>query len=168
MRNIFLAKPCKKWDEQASPKAISKKIKIGHISGSTVWKKHVTFMARFYGWGSTASRREPLGGGSLLFTTKFPDISGTHFTDLGRVKDWVDLGATQWFLNTGPLDWESSALTTRPLIYFITRPLIDIYKFIYFLCNEVEDHQNMLKLRCWPLAPILYKAVSKEQKEVWN
>ena len=29
-------------------------------------------MAPFYGWGSTASRLEPLWGGSLLFTTKFP------------------------------------------------------------------------------------------------
>ena len=29
-------------------------------------------MAPFYGWGSTASRLEPLRGGSLLFTTKFP------------------------------------------------------------------------------------------------
>ena len=28
----------------------------------------------FYGWGSTASRLEPLQGGSLLFTTKFPEI----------------------------------------------------------------------------------------------
>ena len=27
------------------------------------------FMAPFYGWGSTASRLEPLRGGSLLFTT---------------------------------------------------------------------------------------------------
>ena len=44
------------------------------------------FMAPFYGWGSTASRLEPLQGGSLLFTTKFPEISGTHFTDLGRMK----------------------------------------------------------------------------------
>ena len=26
-------------------------------------------MAHFYGWGSTASRIEPLHGGSLLFTT---------------------------------------------------------------------------------------------------
>ena len=26
-------------------------------------------MAPFYGWGSTASRLEPLQGGSLLFTT---------------------------------------------------------------------------------------------------
>ena len=32
-------------------------------------------MAPFhYGWGSTASRLQPLRGGSLLFTTEFPDI----------------------------------------------------------------------------------------------
>ena len=30
-------------------------------------------MAPFYGWGSTGSRLVPLRGGSLLFTTKFPD-----------------------------------------------------------------------------------------------
>ena len=41
-------------------------------------------MAPFYGWGSTASRLEPLRGGSLLFTTKSPEIPGTHFVDLGR------------------------------------------------------------------------------------
>ena len=51
-----------------------------------VTKKKKNFMAPFfYGWGSTASRLEPLRGGSLLFTTKFPEISGTHFTDLGRM-----------------------------------------------------------------------------------
>ena len=55
------------------------------------------FMAPFSGWGSTASRLEPLRGGSLLFTSKFPEIPGTHFTDLGRMKGWVDLGVTQWF-----------------------------------------------------------------------
>ena len=43
-------------------------------------------MASFYGTGSTASRLEPLRGDSLLFTTKFPEIPGTHFTDLGRMK----------------------------------------------------------------------------------
>ena len=31
-------------------------------------------MAPFYGWGSTASRLEPLQRGSLLFTTKFPNV----------------------------------------------------------------------------------------------
>ena len=44
-------------------------------------------MASFYGWGSTASRLEPLQGGSLLFTTKFPETPGTHFIDLRRIKD---------------------------------------------------------------------------------
>ena len=44
------------------------------------------FMALFYGWGSTASRLEPLRGGSLLFITKFPEIPGTHFVDLERMK----------------------------------------------------------------------------------
>ena len=43
-------------------------------------------MVPFSGWGSTASRLEPLRGGSLLFTNKFPEISGTHFTDLGWMK----------------------------------------------------------------------------------
>ena len=40
------------------------------------------FMAPFYGWGSTASRLQPLRGGSLLFTIQFLEISGTHFIDL--------------------------------------------------------------------------------------
>ena len=34
-----------------------------------IWTKTLNFMAPFYGWGSTASRLEPLRGGSLLFTT---------------------------------------------------------------------------------------------------
>ena len=33
-------------------------------------KKQLKFMASFSGWGSTASRLEPLRGGSLLFTSK--------------------------------------------------------------------------------------------------
>ena len=54
-------------------------------------------MDSFYGWGSTASRLVSLQGGSFLFTTKFPDIPGTHFMDLGRMKGLVNLEATQWF-----------------------------------------------------------------------
>ena len=38
-------------------------------------------MPLFYGWISTASRLQPLRGGSLLFTTKFPEIPVTHFID---------------------------------------------------------------------------------------
>ena len=54
-------------------------------------------MAPFYGWGSTASRLEPFWGGSLLYNTKFPEIPGTHFINLGKMKGWVDLAATQCF-----------------------------------------------------------------------
>ena len=42
-------------------------------------KEKKKFVAPFYGWGSTASRLEPLRGGSLLFTTTFSEIPGTHF-----------------------------------------------------------------------------------------
>ena len=44
------------------------------------------FMGPFYGWGSTASRLLSLRGGSLLFTIHFPEIPGTHFIDLVRMK----------------------------------------------------------------------------------
>ena len=54
-------------------------------------------MALSYGWGSTASRLQPLRGGSLLFTIQFPEIHGTHFIDLRRMKGQVDLGDTKWF-----------------------------------------------------------------------
>ena len=46
-------------------------------------------MAPFYGWGSTASRLELLWGGSLLFTTKSPEILRTHFIDLGQNAEWT-------------------------------------------------------------------------------
>ena len=51
-------------------------------------KLHIkkNFIAPFYGWGSTASRLEPLREGSLLFTTESPEIAGTHFIDLRKMK----------------------------------------------------------------------------------
>ena len=64
---------------------------------------------------------EPLRGGSLLFTSKFPEIHGTHLIDLGRMKGLVNLGAAQRFWTRDPLVWESSALTTRPLVHKIIK-----------------------------------------------
>ena len=47
---------------------------------------------------------------------KFPEIPGTHFISLGRMKGWVDFSRT-WshpmVSNTGPLDWKPTALATR-------------------------------------------------------
>ena len=75
------------------------------------------FMASFYGWGSTASRLQPLWGGSLLFTIQSPEIPGTHWPRkderLSRHRSHPVV------LSTGLLDWESSALTTRPLLHDI-------------------------------------------------
>ena len=38
-------------------------------------------MAPFYGWGSTASRLQPLQEGSLLFTIQFPEIPLGHHSE---------------------------------------------------------------------------------------
>ena len=47
-------------------------------------------MAPLNGWSSTASGLESLQRGSLHFTTKFPEIPGTHFIDLrGRKAEWI-------------------------------------------------------------------------------
>ena len=81
---------------QSPRKQITEKMNFG-FSGQKVRQKTCTkylgaslkkknFMTPFYGWGSTTSRLEPLREGSLLFTTKFPEIAGTHFIDLGRMK----------------------------------------------------------------------------------
>ena len=66
-----------------------------HMKIKKALKKN--FMVPFYGWGSTASRLEPLRRGNLLFTTKFPELPGTQFIDFKRMKGSVNLGATQWF-----------------------------------------------------------------------
>ena len=62
---------------------------ISNMFSAQCWRletKKKKFMTLFYGWGSTASRLEPLEGGSLLFTTKIPEIPGTHLVDLEMMK----------------------------------------------------------------------------------
>ena len=88
------------------------------LQDTLIWLLKKTLWSLFMDGGSTTPRLEPLWGGSLLFTTKFSEIPGTHFMDLRRMKNWVDLVANQWFWTWDPLDWESSTLTTRPLLYF--------------------------------------------------
>ena len=54
-------------------------------------------MAPFYGWGSTASRLHSHCEESLLCTTQFPGVLGTHLIDLRRMKGLFDFGAIQRF-----------------------------------------------------------------------
>ena len=42
---------------------------------------------------------EPLRGDSLLFTTKFPGIPDTQLIDLGKIRDWVNPGVSQWLVS---------------------------------------------------------------------
>ena len=69
------------WDHWACTFKIGPKDSDG-------FKKHLSFMAPFYGWGSTASRLEPLWESSLIYKPKSPVIPGTHFINLRRIKGW--------------------------------------------------------------------------------
>ena len=53
-----------------------------------------TFMASFYGWGSTVSKLQSLCD---IFIFQFPGVPGTQLINFRRMKGRVDLGATQWY-----------------------------------------------------------------------
>ena len=53
--------------------------------------KNFKLYGPFLWMGFNCFKARATRGSSLLFTTKFPDIPGTHFIDLGRMKGWVDL-----------------------------------------------------------------------------
>ena len=106
----------------------------------TVVKKN-NFMVPFYGWGSTASRLEPLQGGSLLFTTKFPEIADTHFINLGRMNGWVHLGATQWFWTQDP--W----ILGNMCIAIVCWPGCDTINFEIFLIFLIKQFEKFIHLQ---------------------
>ena len=65
--------------------------------------------------GSTASRLEPLRGGSLLLTLSSQNSWYSFYRP--RKDETLSRPSSHPFvLNTGPLGWKASALTTRPLI----------------------------------------------------
>ena len=72
-------------------------------------------MAPFLWMGFNCLKATAITRRYFIFTIQFPEIPGAHFIDLGRMKGWFGLEHPV-VLNTGPLDWESSALSTRPLL----------------------------------------------------
>ena len=62
------------------------------------------WVAPFHQWGSTASRLEPPRGGSLLFTTRLPEIPGAYFINLGRMKRLIRSWSHPVVLKAVPLD----------------------------------------------------------------
>ena len=105
-------------------------------------------MAPFYGWGSTASRLVPLQGGSLLFTTKFPHIPGTHFINLGRMKDWVNLElALDYILSNNP-EVNISRKDLKKLFQFATSEIQ------FYFNKEVYEQVDRVVMGS-PLSPVL-------------
>ena len=60
---------------------------------SGICRETKNIIVPFYGWGSTASRLDPLRGG---------EIPGAHLIDLRRIKGWVKLGTSHWFWTWDP------------------------------------------------------------------
>ena len=104
-------------------------------------------MAPLYGWSSTVSWLKPLWGGSLLFSTKF-STRNSWYSYYWPQKD--DRLRRSWshpmVLNTGPLDWESSALTTG-FLYTQIQWLNDPIKPIQ-LISSTERKCNFYLKRC--------------------
>ena len=65
-------------------------------------KRYGPFLWMGFNW---LKATEPLQGDSLLFTTKSPEIPGTHLINLRRMKGWIGYAATQWFWTKNPWIW---------------------------------------------------------------
>ena len=88
---------------------------LKYKSKNTPGKK--TLYGPFYGWGSFATWLRDHYEESLLFIAIFPVIPATHLINLERMKGLSQLWSHPLVLNSGPLDWEFSVLTTKPLLH---------------------------------------------------
>ena len=115
-------------------------------------------MTPFYGWGSTASRLEPLQWGSLLFTTKISEIWYSFYRpqkDERLSRPW----SHPVVLNTSPLDWESNTLTFRPLLHKMLERYTKYFKgsvsyiFTSLFCRSKRKHL-WIKIKCFYLTSL--------------
>ena len=98
-------------------------------------------MVPSYGLGSTVSRIEPPWECSSLYNSKPPEIPGTHFINLGSMKDWVDL----MVLTIRLLDWDSSTLTTRSFMASPSSPKSWIgKKENNIVCSLINSPSNLV------------------------
>ena len=77
------------WNSQLKKGPKTKNARSRNCAGLEILnllKKTQLYGPFFYGWGSTASRLQPLQAGSLLFTIQFPEIPGAQFINLRRMK----------------------------------------------------------------------------------
>ena len=99
-----------------------------------IWKKSnnnkKNFMAPFKGWVSTASRLVSLQGGSLLFTTPLPDISGTSTAEGWKTESTLEPPSRFEHRTPG---LEIQCLRGIEKLFWLA--LINVYLYT-LLCNE--------------------------------
>ena len=88
-------------------------------------------MASFMGGFNCLRSAEPSQRDSLLLTSKYPGISGTHFIDLGRMKGWVDLGATYF----------------EPVTPMLTKEILKIVELIWVTLFKCFKDEYMFSLK---------------------
>ena len=71
---------------------------------------------------------EPLRGDSLLFTNKSPGVPGTYLNNLGRTKEWTNLGATQ-FNSLTTRKWKF----TKAASFYLKLLFTDVIKVIIWI-----------------------------------
>ena len=129
-------------------------------------------MASFYRWGSTASRLEPLWGGSLLFTTKVPRNFWYSFYQPRKDDKLSQPWSQPVVLNTRPLDWQGIIQAVLFMSVFEQRLS---FQMIYFKKNH---HEIIVKCR-WGSGGALSSAGSswrshelrsrgKDSEKVWS
>ena len=115
---------------------------MSRIWGIIIVVTKKNFVTLFYGWGSTASRLEPLQGGNLLFTTKFPEIPSTH--------NYIYLILINWRILQNLKNIPNSTLQVSPRAnQFGNKKLRDdlsqrISRIIYTLRSEKYNSVTML------------------------
>ena len=118
-----------------------------------IWENFSSWDIKLYGpflWMgfNCLKATEPFQGGGLLFTTKFPDSPDTHLIDFGRMKDWFDLGATQWFWTQNP--WIGNPSPKMPssnqIAKFFNQPYLQGKSLKYPDILHVDTNSNELKV----------------------
>ena len=109
----------------ATVRVASNPLKAIAILSDSAVRKTLNFMAPFYGWGSNASRLEPLRGGSLLFTKKIYSVSKRSKTTLEIREKLINKPIINKFFK----DCTYYRKKTNRAVIFCLRPLFSILKY---------------------------------------
>ena len=96
-----------------------------------------------------------------------PDISRSKGNQTITFCHLIDYNKRNIFLKNHKVwrrNW-SQTLFKNSILSISLYHLSEVYKNCFYCMPQVEDYQNILKLRCWPLAFSSYKAFLKHEKK---